>query len=144
MYNEAIIGGVPGAAPCGMCGARAVEGAIVELNREIAQTILTEAGLQVVSVENGKLAADYMAQCKPGFIDLVLMDIMMLVMDGYAATRAIRALDDPAIANVPIIAMTANAFDEDMHSAMKSGMNGYLSKPLDVDKLYAMMRKCLK
>lgn len=131
--------------PCGMCGARAVEGAIVELNREIAQTILTEAGLQVVSVENGKLAADYMAQCKPGFIDLVLMDIMMPVMDGYAATRAIRALDDPAIANVPIIAaMTANAFDEDMRSAMKSGMNGYLSKPLDVDKLYAMMRKCLK
>ena len=94
--------------------------------------------------ENGKLAADYMAQCKPGFIDLVLMDIMMPVMDGYAATRAIRALDDPAIANVPIIAMTANAFDEDMHSAMKPGMNGYLSKPLDVDKLYAMMRKCLK
>ena len=94
--------------------------------------------------ENGKLAADYMAQCKPGFIDLVLMDIMMPMMDGYAATRAIRALDDPAIANVPIIAMTANAFDEDMRSAMKSGMNGYLSKPLDVDKLYAMMRKCLK
>ena len=94
--------------------------------------------------ENGKLAADYMAQCKPGFIDLVLMDIMMPVMDGYAATRSIRALNDPAIANVPIIAMTANAFDEDMHSAMKSRMNGYLSKPLDVDKLYAMMRKCLK
>ena len=164
-----------------MCGARAVEGAIAEmetttsrreflallrkgyvdaiasheetmrlldktneLSREIAQTILTEAGLQVVSVENGKLAVDYMAQCKPGFIDLVLMDIMMPMMDGYAATRAIRALDDPAIANVPIIAMTANAFDKDMHSAMKSGMNGYLSKPLDVDKVYAMMRKCLK
>ena len=88
--------------------------------------------------ENGKLAADYMAQCKPGFIDLVLMDIMMPVMDGYAATRAIRALNDPAIANVLIIAMTANAFDEDMRSAMKSGMNGYLSKPLDVDKLYAI------
>ena len=116
----------------------------VELNREIAQTILTEAGLQVVSVENGKLAVDYMAQCKPGFIDLVLMDIMMPVMDGYEATRAIRALDDPAIAEVPIIAMTANAFDEDMHTAMKAGMNGYLSKPLDVDKLYDMMRKCLK
>ena len=88
--------------------------------------------------ENGRLAADYMAQCKPGFIDLVLMDIMMPVMDGYAATRAIRALNDPAIANVLIIAMTANAFDEDMRSAMKSGMNGYLSKPLDVDKLYAI------
>lgn len=167
--------------PCGMCGARAVEEAIAEmetttsrreflallrkgyvdaiasheetmrlldktneLSREIAQTILTEAGLQVVSVENGKLAVDYMAQCKPVFIDLVLMDIMMPVMDGYAATQAIRALNDPAIANVPIIAMTANAFDEDMHSAMKSGMNGYLSKPLDVDKVYAMMRKCLK
>ncbi len=116
----------------------------VELNREIAQTILTEAGLQVVSVENGKLAVDYMAQCQPGFIDLILMDIMMPVMDGYEATRAIRALDDPAAANVPIIAMTANAFDEDMHTAIQAGMNGYLSKPLDVDKLYAAMRKCLK
>ena len=116
----------------------------VELNREIAQTILTEAGLQVVSVENGKLAVDYMAQCQPGFIDLVLMDIMMPVMDGYEATRAIRALENPGVSNVPIIAMTANAFDEDMHTALSSGMNGYLSKPLDVDKLYATMRKCLK
>ena len=116
----------------------------VELNREIAQTILTEAGLQVVSVENGKQAVDYMAESEPGFIDLVLMDIMMPVMDGYEATRAIRALDDPALASVPIIAMTANAFDEDMHTAMKSGMNGYLSKPLDVEKLYITMRKCIK
>ena len=94
--------------------------------------------------ENGKLAADYMAQCKPGFIDLVLMDIMMPMMDGYAATRIIRGMKRPDAASVPILAMTANAFDEDMHSAMKSGMNGYLSKPLDVDKVYAMMRKCLK
>ena len=78
---------------------------------------------------NGKLAVDYMAQCKPGFIDLVPMDIMMPVMDGYAATRAIRALNDPAIANVPIIAMTANAFDEDMRSAMKSRMNRNMPSP---------------
>lgn len=115
----------------------------VELNREIAQTILTEAGMQVVSVENGKQAVDYMASSEPGFIDLVLMDIMMPVMDGYEATRAIRALNSKA-ASVPIIAMTANAFDDDMHSAINAGMNGYLSKPLDVDKLYATMRRCLK
>ena len=116
----------------------------VELNREIAQTILTEAGLQVVSVENGKLAVDYMEQSEPGFIDLILMDIMMPVMDGYAATRAIRSLADPAIAATPIVAMTANAFDEDMHHAIAAGMNGYLAKPLDIQKLYAVMRKCLK
>ena len=115
----------------------------VELNREIAQTILTEAGLQVVSVQNGKEAVDYMAQSEPGFIDLILMDIMMPVMDGYAATRAIRALEDPALSRTPIVAMTANAFDDDMQNALQSGMDGYLSKPLDVDKLYEMMRRCL-
>ena len=116
----------------------------VELNREIAQTILTEAGLQVVSVENGKQAVDYIEQSEPGFIDLVLMDIMMPVMDGYAATRAIRQLNDPALATVPIVAMTANAFDEDMHHAISAGMNGYLAKPLDVNKLYDVMRRCLE
>ena len=91
--------------------------------------------------ENGRLAADYMAQCKPGFIDLVLMDIMMPVMDGYAATRAIRALDDPAIANVPIIAMTANAFDEDIKRSLASGMNAHLSKPIEVQKLRELLRQ---
>ena len=115
----------------------------VELNREIAQTILTEAGLQVVSVENGKLAVDYMGQSEPGFIDLILMDIMMPVMDGYEATRAIRAMEGP-VSNVPIVAMTANAFEDDMNHAIDAGMNGYLAKPLDVDKLFAMMRRCLK
>ena len=81
----------------------------VELNREIAQTILTEAGLQVVCAENGRQAVDYMGQSEPGFVDLILMDIMMPVMDGYAATRAIRALPDQRLATVPIVAMTANA-----------------------------------
>ena len=116
----------------------------VELNREIAQTILTEAGLQVVSVENGSQAVDYMAQSEPGFIDLILMDIMMPVMDGYAATRAIRALKDPVAAATPIVAMTANAFDEDMHHALSAGMDGYLAKPLDIQQLYNVMRKCLQ
>ena len=116
----------------------------VELNREIAQTILTEAGLQVVCAENGRQAVDYMEQSEPGFVDLILMDIMMPVMDGYAATRAIRALPDQRLATVPIVAMTANAFDEDMHNAIQSGMNGYLAKPLDINKLYDMMRRCLK
>ena len=102
---------------------------------------LSAEGYQVTKAYNGQEACE---KLKTEDVQLVLMDIMMPVMDGYAATRAIRALNDPAIANVPIIAMTANAFDEDMHSAMKSGMNGYLSKPLDVDKVYAMMRKCLK
>ena len=116
----------------------------VELNREIAQTILTEAGLQVVCAENGRQAVDYMEQSEPGFIDLILMDIMMPVMNGYEATRAIRALPDQCLAAVPIVAMTANAFDEDMHNAIQAGMNGYLAKPLDINKLYDMMRRCLK
>ena len=103
--------------------------------------ILENEGYEAESLESFDNTKDDILKAAP---NLVLMDIMMPMMDGYAATRAIRALNDPAIANVPIIAMTANAFDEDMHSAMKSGMNGYLSKPLDVDKLYAMMRKCLK
>ena len=94
--------------------------------------------------ENGRLAADYMAQCKPGFIDLVLMDIMMPVMDGYAATRAIRALDDPAIANVPIIAMTANAFEEDRKKALAKGMNGHIAKPIDAQILYEVLDKLAK
>ena len=113
----------------------------VELNREIAQTILEEAGINVISVEDGKAAVDYMAHAKPGEIDLILMDIMMPVMDGYEATRHIRALPDEQIAKTPIIAMTANAFDEDVKEALDCGMNGHLSKPLRIEKLYEMMQK---
>lgn len=93
--------------------------------------------------ENGKLAADYMAQCKPGFIDLVLMDIMMPVMDGLEAARAIRALPRPDAQTIPILAMSANAFSDDIRQSLAAGMNDHLSKPIDERKLLAAMARLL-
>ncbi len=116
----------------------------VELNREIAQTVLEEAGFLVVSVENGKQAVEYMEEVSPGFIDLILMDVMMPIMDGYEATRRIRKISDSRIANTPIVAMTANAFVKDRQTAIEAGMNDHLSKPIDVDKLYQVMKNYLQ
>ncbi len=111
-----------------------------ELNREIAVVILAEAGFTVECAENGQQACDMVRGSRPGYYDLVLMDIQMPIMDGYAATRAIRAFDDPALASLPIIAMTANAFDEDRKQALETGMNGHLAKPIDVKKMMALLR----
>ena len=115
----------------------------VELNREIAQTILEEAGIQVFSVEDGQQAVDYMYHAEDGDIDLILMDIMMPVMDGYEATRQIRKLENQVNAQVPIIAMTANAFEEDVKAAFQAGMNDHLAKPIRIEKLYEVMRQHL-
>ncbi len=114
-----------------------------ELNREIAQEILREYGFQVDTAENGEVAVEKVSTAAPGSYDLVLMDVQMPVMDGYTATRKIRALDDPARAKLPILAMTANAFDEDRRNALESGMNGFLSKPIVIDDLVQELRKIL-
>ena len=114
-----------------------------ELNREIAQEILREYGFLVDSAENGAVAVEKVSTAAPGSYDLVLMDVQMPIMDGYTATRKIRALDDPARAKLPIIAMTANAFDEDRRNALESGMNGFLSKPIVIDDLVQELRKIL-
>ena len=111
-----------------------------ELNREIATEILQEAGFLVECAEDGQQASDMVRRSQPGYYNLVLMDIQMPVMDGYAATAVIRGLDDPALAGVPIIAMTANAFEEDRERALEAGMNGHLSKPIDLDKMMALLR----
>ena len=111
-----------------------------ELNREIAAEILKEAGFLVECAEDGKQACDMLSQAKAGYYHLILMDIQMPVMDGYAATRAIRSMADPALANIPIIAMTANAFEEDREQAMAAGMNGHLPKPIDLEKMMALLR----
>ena len=114
-----------------------------ELNREIAQEILREYGFLVDSAENGAVAVEKVSTAAPGSYDLVLMDVQMPIMDGYTATRKIRALDDPALGKLPIIAMTANAFDEDRRNALESGMNGFLSKPIVIDDLVQELHKIL-
>ena len=114
-----------------------------ELNREIAQEILQEYGFRVDTAENGAVAVEKVRTAAPGSYDLVLMDVQMPVMDGYTATRQIRALEDPALAGIPILAMTANAFDEDRRNAMESGMNGFLSKPIVIGDLVQELHKIL-
>ena len=114
-----------------------------ELNREIAQEILREYGFRVDTAENGEVAVEKVSTAAPGSYDLVLMDVQMPVMDGYTATRKIRALDDPARAKIPILAMTANAFDEDRCNALESGMNGFLSKPIVISDLVQELHKIL-
>ena len=114
-----------------------------ELNREIALEILREYGFRVDTAENGAVAVEKVSTAAPGSYDLVLMDVQMPIMDGYTATRQIRALDDPARAKLPILAMTANAFDEDRRNALESGMNGFLSKPIVIGDLVQELHKIL-
>ena len=114
-----------------------------ELNREIAVEILHEYGFLVDTAENGAIAVDKVRSSPAGRYDLVLMDIQMPVMDGYTATRRIRALNDPARAAVPIVAMTANVFEEERKRAFDCGMNAFLSKPLVIDALIAALQDIL-
>ena len=114
-----------------------------ELNREIAVEILHEYGFLVDTAENGAIAVDKVRSSPADRYDLVLMDIQMPVMDGYTATQRIRALNDPARAAVPIVAMTANVFEEERKRAFDCGMNAFLSKPLVIDALIATLRDIL-
>ena len=113
------------------------------INMEIAGMILSQAGFTVETAENGKIALDMVASSQPGYYDAILMDIQMPVMDGYEATRAIRALDDPALAGIPIMAMTANAFKEDELAAEQAGMQGHIAKPIDIQKTMETIRSVL-
>lgn len=106
-----------------------------EMNREIAEDILTENAFVVDTAEDGSIAVEKMKQAAPGTYDLILMDIQMPILDGYEATRAIRALDLEYAKTIPIIAMTANAFEEDRLKALDAGMNEHIPKPVDVKKL---------
>ena len=106
-----------------------------ELNREIAEELLKQYGFLVDIAENGAEAVEKVKNSAPGTYDLVLMDIQMPVMNGYEATEQIRALEDPALAKIRILAMTANAFDEDRKQALKCGMDGFLSKPIVMEEL---------
>ena len=114
------------------------------VNAEIMMMLLEMRGMISDHAENGKIAVEKFAASPPGFYDAVLMDIRMPVMDGLEATAAIRALDHPDAKTVPIIAMTANAFDEDVQRSLKAGMNAHLTKPADPEQLYKALQELIK
>ena len=115
-----------------------------ELNSEIAVEILNEYGFLVDTAENGAEDVKKVKHSKPGNYDLVLMDVQMPVMNGYEATRQIRALDDPALSGITILAMTANAFEEDKRDAIAAGMNGHIAKPIQVEKLLSILSEVIR
>lgn len=114
-----------------------------ELNQEIAAAILGDAGFDTEIANNGEEAVNLLANSEPGYYQLILMDVRMPIMDGYEAARTIRALEDKELASIPIIAMTANAFEEDKKEAIHCGMNGHLAKPIDIAMLFDTLDKIL-
>lgn len=116
----------------------------IEMNQEIAVAILSEAGYCVEIAGNGQIAIDMLKNSEPGYYQLVLMDIQMPVMNGYEATKEIRKLENKELASIPILAMSANAFEEDKQEALKCGMNGHIAKPIDVKILFNTLSEILK
>ncbi len=97
---------------------------------------MEEAGFTIEVANNGQIAVDMVKKSEPGYYRLILMDIRMPVMDGFEAARAIRKLENRRLARIPILAMTANAFEEDKQEALRSGMNAHIAKPIDIKKLF--------
>ena len=126
--------------PLSLAGARVLVVEDVELNAEIVMDILSLEEIESDHAENGQIAVDMFSASEPGWYDAILMDVRMPVMDGLAATRAIRALDRPDAKTVPIIALTANAFDEDIQNSLQAGMNAHLAKPAEPDCIYETLR----
>jgi CheY-like chemotaxis protein len=116
----------------------------IEVNREIAKAILMEIGLDVEDADDGTVAVKMVKNSPPNHYDIILMDVQMPTLNGYEATKKIRALKRKDAQKVPIVAMTANAFEEDKENALNCGMNDHLAKPLDIPKLLATLRKYLK
>ena len=114
-----------------------------ELNREIAQSILEETGFTVETAPDGTDAVEMVRQAEEHYYDAILMDVQMPVMDGYEATRTIRAMPRGDAKNLPIIAMTANAMEEDREAALKNGMNAHIAKPLNIDLFLEVLKKYL-
>ena len=106
-----------------------------DLNAEIAVTFMENVGMLVDRVVDGRKCIDSLCEHEAGYYDVILMDIQMPVMDGYEATKAVRQLEDKDLAGIPIVAMTANAFDEDRKAAFAVGMNGHIAKPMNLEKL---------
>ena len=115
-----------------------------ELNREIATDILEDEGMIVDTADDGDIAVEKVSNSSKDQYDLILMDVQMPRMNGYDATKAIRKLTIPYASSIPIIAMTANAFDEDKKNALDAGMNGHIAKPIDIVKLLSTLTEILK
>ena len=114
------------------------------INMEIAKMILLQNGFIVETAVNGKIALDMVSASEAGYYDIILMDIQMPVMDGYEATKAIRALENNALAEIPIVAMTANAFAEDVKATHDAGMQAHIAKPVDVELMKKVLAEVLK
>ena len=114
------------------------------INMEIAKTILVQSGFKVETAENGQIAVDMVSSSTPGYYDAILMNIQMPVMDGYTATERIRDLNDIALSEIPILAMTANALKEDKEAALSAGMQAHIAKPVEVDELLRTLREVLR
>ena len=115
-----------------------------EINAEIAQCLLEERNFTVDCVHDGTQAVERIRTTEPGTYDVILMDILMPVMDGLEATRRIRSMEREDCHTIPIVAMSANAFDDDLKKSVECGMNGHLSKPVEVDKLYRTLDKVIR
>jgi CheY-like chemotaxis protein len=135
---------LPGAVDCSLEGMRILLVEDNELNREIAQEILEDAGATVTTAEDGREALGLFIDSAPGSFDAILMDVMMPNMNGYEATRAIRASAHSDAASIPIIAMTANAYVEDVAAALESGMNAHVAKPIDISYLFGVLGQYYK
>lgn len=125
------------------CGKRILLAEDNELNCEIAQELLESVGFAVETAGDGSIAVEKLRQAGPGYYDLILMDIQMPYMDGYMATQTIRKMEDSRLANIPIVAMTANAFEQDRRKALDMGMNEYMAKPFDLSRLLEILQNNL-
>ena len=132
------------AAPVELSGKKVLLCEDNELNREIAVLLLQGKGISAVSAENGAVGLKLFAESAPGEFAAVLMDIRMPVMDGYEAVKALRALARPDAKAVPVIAMTADAFDDDVQKCLASGMNGHIAKPIEPAKFYAVLASLIR
>jgi len=115
-----------------------------DLNAEIAMTVLADLGVHVERASDGIICVEMLEEAAPGYYDMILMDIQMPILNGYGATRQIRKIADPQKAGIPIVAMTANAFEEDKKAALDAGMNGHLAKPINVSELVKTLSTILK
>jgi CheY-like chemotaxis protein len=115
----------------------------VEINREITAALLEDTGVSCECAVNGQEAVDLFSASQEGYYDLILMDVQMPVMDGCEATRRIRALSRPDAGKIPILAMTANVFKEDMQMVVEAGMNGHISKPVEYDVAISVIEQAL-